>query len=143
MLKCYSLTLILPEKHLKLRKYFLIFKTKKLKISKKIISRENKSKLRLNMTMKGLSRKQVIVPMNSENSSNFMKNSSFHITNISKALKNIKSDIIANFICVDNRDMIITTIFFFYNQQFITWHSVADHGSYFRNYVQRKHTNME
>ena len=32
--------------------------------------------------------------------------------------------------------------FFFLNQQFITRRTVADHGSYFRNYVQRKHTNM-
>ena len=34
-------------------------------------------------------------------------------------------------------------LFFFLNQQFITWHAKADHGSYFHNYVQRKHTNRE
>ena len=33
--------------------------------------------------------------------------------------------------------------FFFLNQQFITWRMEADHGSYFRNYIQWKHTNMK
>ena len=32
--------------------------------------------------------------------------------------------------------------FFFLNQQFITWLAVEDRGSYFRNYIQRKHTDM-
>ena len=32
--------------------------------------------------------------------------------------------------------------FFFFIQQFITRRMMADRGSYFRNYVQRKHTNM-
>ena len=61
------------------------------------------------MTMKGLSRKQVIFPMNVENSVNFIKDSSSHITNINRTLKNIKSEVIADFICADNRDMVITT----------------------------------
>ena len=38
--------------------------------------------------------------------------------------------------------MVTQVFFFFFNQQFITRRMVADHGSYFRNYVQRKHTNM-
>ena len=37
----------------------------------------------------------------------------------------------------------MTFFFFFKNHQFITWHMKADHGSYFRNYIQRKHTNRE
>ena len=32
--------------------------------------------------------------------------------------------------------------FFFLNQQFITWCTKADHGSYFRNYIHRTQTNM-
>ena len=35
------------------------------------------------------------------------------------------------------------TFFFFLNQQFITWRTKADHGSYFRNYIQKTHTNMK
>ena len=34
-------------------------------------------------------------------------------------------------------------IFFFLNQQFITRLAVEDRGSYFRNYVQSKQTNMK
>ena len=33
--------------------------------------------------------------------------------------------------------------FFFFNQQFITRRAKADRGSYFRNYIHRKHTNRE
>ena len=33
--------------------------------------------------------------------------------------------------------------FFFLNQQFITWSMKADRGSYFHNYVQKKHTNRK
>ena len=33
--------------------------------------------------------------------------------------------------------------FFFLNQQFITRLAVEDRGSYFRNYVQSKQTNMK
>ena len=59
--------------------------------------------------MKGLLRKQVIIPINEENSRNFIKDSSSHITNINRVLKNIKSDIMANFICLENKKVIITT----------------------------------
>ena len=34
-------------------------------------------------------------------------------------------------------------VFFSLNQQFITWRAKADRGSYFCNYIQRKHTNRE
>ena len=47
--------------------------------------------------------------MNANNSINFIKDSSSHITNINKALKNIKSEIIADFICADNKGVVITT----------------------------------
>ena len=35
------------------------------------------------------------------------------------------------------------SFFFFLNQQFITRSAKADRGSYFCNYVQRKHTNRK
>jgi len=47
--------------------------------------------------------------MNAENSVNFMKDSSSHVTNINRALKSIKSNVMADFICTDNRGVIITT----------------------------------
>ena len=61
------------------------------------------------MITKYPSRKSVIIPMNLENSNNFMKNSSFHVSNINKALKNIKSDIMVNFIRADNIGVVIIT----------------------------------
>ena len=88
------------------KRHFLNYKTRKLKIFKKIIGGESKAKPRLNMTMKGLSRKQVIVPMNAENITMFMKELSAHIN---RALKNIKLEIMANFVQSDNKSIIITT----------------------------------
>ena len=59
--------------------------------------------------MKRLSRKQVIILMSLNNANKFMSNSSSYVTNINRALKNIKSDIMADFIYIDNRRAIITT----------------------------------
>ena len=77
--------------------------------NKKIISSENTTKPRLNMTTKRLSRKQVIVSMNSENTKKFIKDASSHVANINRVLKNIKLDIAADFIQSDNKGVIITT----------------------------------
>ena len=73
------------------------------------MSSENKTKLKLNITIKKPSRKQVIVFMNLKNIKNFMKDSSAYITNINRALKNIKLDIIADFVQLDNKEVNITT----------------------------------
>ena len=61
------------------------------------------------MTIKGLSRKQVIIPMNGDNKMKFMKNSNNHVTNLNKALKNIKSDIMVNFIHQEQSGVTIVT----------------------------------
>ena len=50
------------------------------------------------MTTRGLSHKQIIVLMGKENANKFMASSSNHIANINKALKNIKSDIMADYV---------------------------------------------
>ena len=42
------------------------------------------------MITKEPSKKQVIVPMNNDNKTQFIKDSSAHITNINRALRNIK-----------------------------------------------------
>ena len=81
----------------------------KIKHIQNIISGESKIKPYLNMTTKKPSRKQVIIPMNTENRNCFMKDSSAHISNINKVLKNIKSEIVTDFICVDGKGIIITT----------------------------------
>jgi len=61
------------------------------------------------MTMKGPSRKQVIVPMNNKNNLKFMEASSAHITNLNKALKNIKLEVIADFIYSKQAGIFIVT----------------------------------
>ena len=61
------------------------------------------------MTTKGLSCKQIIVPMNSDNIKKFMISSNKHVINLNYVLKGIKSDIIINFICFDYCDLIVTS----------------------------------
>ena len=92
-----------------IKEAFSNLQNKKIENIQKIISGESKPKLKLNMTTKGPSRKQVIVPMNLDNANKFMKDLSTHITNINRALKNIKSDVMADFICIENRGVVIIT----------------------------------
>ena len=61
------------------------------------------------MTTKRLYCKQIIVLMNSDNIVKFMSNSSNHITNINRLLKNIKSDCKTNYIQSEKSDIIIVT----------------------------------
>lgn len=61
----------------------------------------DKVKFRINMTTKDLSHKQLIIPMSNKNKSKFMALSSKHITNLNSSLKNIKLDVMIDFICTD------------------------------------------
>jgi len=47
--------------------------------------------------------------MSKKVASKYIKDTSSHISSINQALKSIKSSIIANFICIDNKDIIIST----------------------------------
>ena len=76
----------------------------------KVINKANdKPKLRFNMTTKGPSHKQIIVPMSNKLGKRFTKDSSSYVININHALKNIKSNTCADFICSDSKEIIITT----------------------------------
>jgi len=70
-------------------------------------SGSGKLKPKLNMTTKGPSRKQVIIPMSIENRNKFMESLSSHITNLNRALKNIKSDVMADFVRSDQTGITI------------------------------------
>ena len=59
--------------------------------------------------MKGPSRKQVIISMNDNNKKNFIEKSSGHVTNMNSILKNIKSDIMVNFIQGNPKGIITVT----------------------------------
>jgi len=47
--------------------------------------------------------------MSEDNKINFMSESNAHVSNMNRALKNIKSDIVVNFIHADNVDIIAVT----------------------------------
>jgi len=59
--------------------------------------------------MKKLSHKQVIVPMNNELAKKYLKDSSTHIISINHALKSIKSKIMADFIRIEDKGIVILT----------------------------------
>ena len=93
----------------KIKKMFPNLQNKKIENIQNIISSKTKSKLKLNMTTKEPSRKQVIISMNVANARNLIKDSSLHMSNINRALKNIKLEIMADFICSENRRVVIIT----------------------------------
>ena len=75
----------------------------------KIVNGTPKSKPRIQITTKGLSRKQIIIPISNDNILKFMKESSFHIANINQALKNAKLEILVDFIHSDIASITVIT----------------------------------
>ena len=61
------------------------------------------------MTIKSSSRKQVIIPMNANNSEAIILQESTQISNINRLLKGMKSEILADFICSNNKGVVIMT----------------------------------
>ena len=96
---------------LKIKEAFPFLKAKNIDNIRKIINGNNNPKLKLciNSTTKGLLHKQVIVPISSDNKKNFMDKSNAYVLNINRALKNIKSDTVVNFIHTDAAGIIVVT----------------------------------
>jgi len=94
---------------LKIKETFSSLKAKGINNIQKIIKGNGKPKLCINMTTKGPSRKQVIVPINNNNKRNFMEKSSSHVTNMNSTLKDVKSEIMVDFVQVNFKDIIIVT----------------------------------
>jgi len=61
------------------------------------------------MTTKGPSRKQVIVPMSTENNNNFMKSSALHVSSINRQLRNAKSEVLVDYIRSDPLGITVIT----------------------------------
>jgi len=61
------------------------------------------------MTTKGPSRKQVIIPIVKDNINRFMKNSSIHVANLNRNLRNSKFKVLVDFICSDPLGIIVVT----------------------------------
>ena len=72
---------------LKIKKVFPNLQAEKIKNIQKFIKGNGKSKPKLIMTTKGLSRKQVIVSINNDNKTSFMEDSSNHVTSLNRALR--------------------------------------------------------
>ena len=66
-------------------------------------------KPKINMTTKGQSRREVIIPMTKSNAELIVNSAHIHISNVNKCLKNSKSNIIADFIRFNASGIIITT----------------------------------
>jgi len=95
---------------LKIKEIFLNLPNKKIDMVQKVMNGDNgKPKPKINMTTKGPSCKQVIILMNNELVKRFLKNLSMHVININCAFKNILSNTIADFICAEDKEIVITT----------------------------------
>jgi len=86
------------ESVLKIKEAFPTLKTKNIDNIQHMIKGNSKPKPQMNMTTKDLFRKQVIIPMNNVNKENFIEENSAHITNMNRALKNIKTKVMVNFV---------------------------------------------
>ena len=83
--------------------------SKKIEEVYKFINKLRKEKSRINMTSKRLLRRQVLVFISLSNLMKFMVLSCKHVVNINRALKDIKSDIMADFIWADYWGLMIMT----------------------------------
>ena len=67
-----------------------------------------KGKQKINIITKDLSRRQIIMPIESNNVEKIMAQSNIHIANINRQFKNIKSEISVKFICSNNKGIVVT-----------------------------------
>ena len=74
-----------------------------------IINRSSKLKPRIQMTTKGLSRKQVIIPMSKKNVDLFIKNSLLYVTSMNRQFWNAKSEILIDYIWAELLSITIVT----------------------------------
>ena len=95
---------------LKIKENFSELFNKKIKeINKPIFGKTDKPKPRINMTTRGSSHKQIIIPMSIDNTNKFMLASSKHISNFNQSLRNTKSDLFVDFIHVNHWGLIVTS----------------------------------
>ena len=91
---------------MKLKENYPDLLAKKIENTQKII---NNSKPYIKITTKGPFYKQIIISIGKENANKFMISTSNYVTNINKALKSIKSDIMADYIQKKPIDVTIVT----------------------------------
>ena len=71
---------------LKIKETFPVLNAREIDQVNNIVHGQDKSKPRIRMTTKGLSRKNIIIPMSSKNTASFMRNFSINVANINREL---------------------------------------------------------
>ena len=94
---------------LKIKKTFPTLSAEKINQVNNIVNESSKPKLKIQMTTKGPSRKQVIIPMSKENVDLFIKNSLLHVTSMNRQLQNAKSKILVNYIWAEPLGITVVT----------------------------------
>ena len=97
------------SKVFKIKKSFLALNAKQINQVNNIVKGNQKPKPHIQMTMKGLSRKQIIILMNNDNNNTFMKNFAAHVANINRLLKNAKLEVAMDYIKSDPIGLSIIT----------------------------------
>ena len=93
----------------KIKETFPKLQTNKIDNIYKIINNVEKPKSKLNMTTKDLSKKQVIIPISDKNKTKFIEFFTAYITTLNRALKNIKLEVMADFVYMNQTDITIVT----------------------------------
>jgi len=94
---------------LKIKESFLVLNASQIDRVNNIVKGNPKPKPHIQITTKGPSRKQIIVPMSRDNSAAFLKNSSAHISNLNRLLGNTKTEVMVDFIRSDLIRLVIAT----------------------------------
>ena len=93
----------------KLKKNYSKLLAKKIENIYKIINNSGKSKPYIRMTTKGLFCKQIIIPINKKNTNKLIVSFSNYITNINRTLKNIKLDVMVDYVWQEPIEVTIVT----------------------------------
>ena len=93
---------------MKLKENFSNLSAKKIKNIHRTINNFGKAKPKISMMTKDSLRKQIIVLIGNNNKSKFIASSNIHIININSILRNIKSDVMTDFVQTDQHNIIIT-----------------------------------
>ena len=92
---------------LKIKEFFPALNANQINRVNNIIKDNPKPKPHFQMTSKGPSRKQVIVPMSNDNNNSFTKNSMFYVANINRLLRNTNLEAAVDFIRSDPIGLVI------------------------------------
>ena len=95
------------SKILELKKNFPSLLVKKIENIYRTINNSGKVRSKINMITKEPFRKQIIVLIGNNNKAKFIASLGVHITNINSILRNIKSNIIADFVRTNQHNIII------------------------------------